>query len=260
MTATNDPLARVQAMVDAWGSAEAFDTFDISTSEVSPPDVLQDCGFGHSRQFRHQGSEHVARRDASARVDQHEADDQECASRVVAYSCGVETVESVENVRTGRNHSDLACDTGSLAVSKNAGRVSKTGRAASPEVTSNELHAPPGVPAQWIEGIAKLPEMPCPARFPAARWAEVVTDAAAFLREWAAAAHRLGWPAWELFGCYRRAPWGRIQGMGLVRRDRSPDRERGGDPHPDRRTPDLLPQGARPAAAGRAVPGLGPQQ
>ena len=26
----------------------------------------------------------------------------------------------------------------------------------------------------------------------------------------------LGWPAWELFGCHRRAPWGRIQGMGLV--------------------------------------------
>ena len=24
------------------------------------------------------------------------------------------------------------------------------------------------------------------------------------------------WPAWELFGCHRRAPWGRIQGMGLV--------------------------------------------
>ena len=23
-------------------------------------------------------------------------------------------------------------------------------------------------------------------------------------------------PDWELFGCHRRAPWGRIQGMGLV--------------------------------------------
>ena len=27
---------------------------------------------------------------------------------------------------------------------------------------------------------------------------------------------RFGWPDWELFGCHRRAPWGRIQGMGLV--------------------------------------------
>jgi hypothetical protein len=58
--------------------------------------------------------------------------------------------------------------------------------------------------------------MPCPARFPGARWALVVSDAEAFLDSWAAVAHRLGWPAWELFGCHRRAPWGRIQGMGLV--------------------------------------------
>jgi hypothetical protein len=72
------------------------------------------------------------------------------------------------------------------------------------------------VPAPWIDGIAKLTEMPCPTRFPAARWAQVVTDAAAFLQEWAAAAHRLGWQAWEMFGCHSRASWGRIQGMGLV--------------------------------------------
>jgi hypothetical protein len=26
----------------------------------------------------------------------------------------------------------------------------------------------------------------------------------------------LGWAEWELFGCHSRAPWGRIQGMGLV--------------------------------------------
>jgi hypothetical protein len=26
----------------------------------------------------------------------------------------------------------------------------------------------------------------------------------------------LGWPAWELFGCHKRAPWGRIQGIGLI--------------------------------------------
>ena len=31
MTATNDPLARVQAMVSAWGETELFDTFDTTT-------------------------------------------------------------------------------------------------------------------------------------------------------------------------------------------------------------------------------------
>jgi hypothetical protein len=71
-------------------------------------------------------------------------------------------------------------------------------------------------PAEWVQGVARLAEMPCPARFPGARWTLVADNAEAFLQEWAAVAHRLGWPAWELFGCHRRAPWGRIQGMGLV--------------------------------------------
>jgi hypothetical protein len=29
-------------------------------------------------------------------------------------------------------------------------------------------------------------------------------------------AARLGWPTWKPFGCHRRAPLARIQGMGLV--------------------------------------------
>ena len=57
MTARNDPLARVQAMVDAWGSAGAFDTFDTSTSEVSPRDRQENRGFRHFRHFRHHESE-----------------------------------------------------------------------------------------------------------------------------------------------------------------------------------------------------------
>jgi hypothetical protein len=81
---------------------------------------------------------------------------------------------------------------------------------------SPRLAAPADVPTEWADGVAKLADMPCPVSFPAAKWAQVLTDAAAFLQEWAAAAHRLGWPAGELFGCHRRAPWGRIQGMGLV--------------------------------------------
>jgi hypothetical protein len=76
--------------------------------------------------------------------------------------------------------------------------------------------APTAVPAEWVQGVARLAETPCPVRFPAPRWAAMVTDAETFLDSWAATAHRLGWPAWELFGCHRRAPWGRIQGMGLV--------------------------------------------
>jgi hypothetical protein len=58
--------------------------------------------------------------------------------------------------------------------------------------------------------------MPPPRNYPEHAWQQLTADAERFLNGWAAQAHRLGWPAWELFGCHRRAPWGRIQGMGLV--------------------------------------------
>ena len=59
---------------------------------------------------------------------------------------------------------------------------------------------------------------PCrrPATIPAHAWQQLIVDAERFLDDWAQQAAAFGWPAWELFGCHRRAPWGRIQGMGLV--------------------------------------------
>ena len=81
---------------------------------------------------------------------------------------------------------------------------------------ASRVAVPAAVPAEWVQGVARLAAMPCPARFPGARWTLVVGDAEAFLDGWGAVARRLGWPAWELFGCHRREPWGRIQGMGLV--------------------------------------------
>ena len=55
-----------------------------------------------------------------------------------------------------------------------------------------------------------------PRTYPAHAWQQLITDAERFLDDWAQQAAALGWPGWELFGCHRRAPWGRIQGMGLV--------------------------------------------
>jgi hypothetical protein len=77
-------------------------------------------------------------------------------------------------------------------------------------------HARPGIPAEWCEGVLRLSTMPQPRTYPAQAWQQLIVDAERFLSGWAAQAHRLGWPAWELFGCHNRAPWGRIQGMGLV--------------------------------------------
>ena len=55
-----------------------------------------------------------------------------------------------------------------------------------------------------------------PRTYPENAWRQLITDADRFLDCWGQQAVALGWPAWELFGCHRRAPWGRIQGMGLV--------------------------------------------
>jgi len=55
-----------------------------------------------------------------------------------------------------------------------------------------------------------------PRIYPAQAWQQLIVDAGRFLDGWAAQAAAFGWPDWELFGCHRRAPWGRIQGMGLV--------------------------------------------
>ena len=75
---------------------------------------------------------------------------------------------------------------------------------------------PPGIPAEWLSGVARLAAMPPPRSYPAYAWQQLITDAERFLDDWAQQAAALGWRDWELFGCHRRAPWGRIQGMGLA--------------------------------------------
>jgi hypothetical protein len=68
----------------------------------------------------------------------------------------------------------------------------------------------------WAAGVARLAAMAPPRSYPAHAWQQLITDAERFLDDWAPQAAALGWPGWELFGCHRRAPWGRIDGMGLV--------------------------------------------
>jgi hypothetical protein len=211
MTARNDPLARVQAMVDAWSTAGTFDTFDTRTSEVSPPNRLENRGFRHSRHFRHHQSEHPVRREQSADLYLQESLEQENGSRV-SYSHGVESVESVENLEKGTRDKALVFDTSSPQVSKSAGQVSKTGL----PTASVGVRAAVGVPAQWISGVARLATIAPPRTYPVHAWQQLIIDAERFLDEWAPQATAFGWLGWELFGCHRRAPWGRIQGMGLV--------------------------------------------
>jgi hypothetical protein len=134
MEAANDGRERSARPGSGYGQLlgrhRTFDTFDTSDCEVSPPNPLENCGSGHSRHFRHQRSEQIATRQPSAHVHRQDTREQASASRVVSNSVGVECVESVENVRTESKHSDLVFDTSSSQVSKNGGRVSKTGRSA----------------------------------------------------------------------------------------------------------------------------------
>jgi hypothetical protein len=68
----------------------------------------------------------------------------------------------------------------------------------------------------WADGVARLGAMPPPRSYPTHAWQQLIIDAEQFLDGWAAQAHRLGWPIWELFGCHRRAPWDRVAAMGLI--------------------------------------------
>jgi hypothetical protein len=73
-----------------------------------------------------------------------------------------------------------------------------------------------GMPTAWLEGIARLTVMALPHNYPEHAWQQLIVDAERFLDDWAAQAAALDWPTWELFGCHRQAPFGRIEGMGLV--------------------------------------------
>ena len=84
------------------------------------------------------------------------------------------------------------------------------------EPLKKDAAAPVEVVAAWAEGVARLGGILPPRHYPEHAWRQLIIDAGRFLDSWAAQAAAFGWPTWELFGCHRRAPWGRITGMGLI--------------------------------------------
>ncbi len=78
------------------------------------------------------------------------------------------------------------------------------------------LAVPPGVPEAWVQGVADLLAMTCPASCPDARWQALREDAYRFLRDHAARAHGLGWTGLDLFGVHPGKSWVRFDCMGLV--------------------------------------------
>lgn len=72
------------------------------------------------------------------------------------------------------------------------------------------------IPQEWIAGVSLLIAMTKPDDIPYPRWRLVQSTALAFLPQWAATAHRLGWTIHEIFGCNRVEPCRRWDGQGLV--------------------------------------------
>jgi hypothetical protein len=70
--------------------------------------------------------------------------------------------------------------------------------------------------ATWKRGLERLNSMQQPRSYPERAWSQLLTDVERFLERWGMQATRLNWPTWELFGCDRRAPWQRLDAMGLV--------------------------------------------
>jgi hypothetical protein len=69
---------------------------------------------------------------------------------------------------------------------------------------------------RWRRGVERLSSMSPPLSYPERAWTQLLVDAGRFLDRWGTQAARLDWRTWELFGCHRRAPFGRIDGMELV--------------------------------------------
>ena len=84
----------------------------------------------------------------------------------------------------------------------------------------NEVWPPVGavddVPVSWDRGVAAIFKMDAPLAYPNERWWALRRDAYSFLRTWGAQAYRLGWISADLFAVHCRAPWARVDSMGLI--------------------------------------------
>jgi hypothetical protein len=213
-----DPLARIEAVIEALGSWQAgfWTPLDTSKEQVSNAEAQENRAFGHFGRFGHLKQDTIEDGDDS-RTSEGSTRTAEASCASSLPSGGVQSVQSVQNQKKGPQSQSVGF--GHLRPAGGQKRASgvqnqavegQNRRAAARVVVAQT------VPIDWISGVARLATMAPPRTYPAHAWQQLITDAERFLDDWAAQAAALGWPAWELFGCHRRAPWGRIQGMGLV--------------------------------------------
>ena len=74
----------------------------------------------------------------------------------------------------------------------------------------------PGVPAEWVDGVARLSTLPPSITIPRQGWLLAVKDARRFLRDWAGQGWALGWTTADIFGAHPTRPIQRIDCAGLI--------------------------------------------
>ena len=213
-----DPIAHIEAVIEALGSREAnfWTPLDTSQGQVSKAEPLKNCGFGHFGRFGHRSGD-THRHDL---VDVHEnipGGDAQTMQASRASSPISRSVQSVQNVQNNeKRQPNQRLRFGHLEPAGVQNRGSGVQNPARRPSGAAEPSLPKGVPTEWLEGIALLREAPTPRGYPPQAWQQLILDAEGFLGRWGAQAARLGWPAWELFGCHRGALWQRLDAMGLV--------------------------------------------
>ena len=216
-----DPLLRIEAVIEELGNPQAgfWTPLDTAQAQVSNAEAQENCGFGHFGHFGHPTrntidddlvGEHENAPHGDAKTSQ--------ASRASSLIQG--SVQSVQSVQKhGKGSPDQRVGFGHLEAlsvqNRGSGVQNSTSERLKRQPTGYVL-APDGTPTEWTKGVALLRDTPAPRGYPQHAWQQLILDAERFLKRWGAQAASLGWHDWELFGCHRRAPWGRIQGMGLV--------------------------------------------
>jgi hypothetical protein len=213
-----DPLVRIEAVIEKLGSWQAgfWTPLDTSKEQVSNAEAQESRAFGHFGRFGHLRQGTIEHGDDPFASDGREGTEQGVRASSPS-SGGVQSVQSVQNQKkvaqsqsVGFGHMRPA------GVQKGPSGVQKQADEGQNRQSAACVVAPQAVPIDWTSGVARLPTMVTPRTYPLRAWDQMIVDAERFLDRWGPQAAALGWPGWELFGCHRRAPWYRIDGMGLV--------------------------------------------
>jgi hypothetical protein len=78
------------------------------------------------------------------------------------------------------------------------------------------LAVPAGVPAEWVEGVARMLASPPPDGVSQKFWRNTGSRVWCFLGLWGAKAFHCGWTATDIFGSHPMAPETRLDSMGLA--------------------------------------------